>query len=207
MAKSIPFALIMVLASGIIPLSNAQAASVSNPSFENPAQSPSGYTYINGFSNGWTFNSASGVARNGSAWGFTSAPDGVQVAFLQTAGIAGMVSQDITGLNIGTAYFISFYAAQRPGYGLNPVDVRLGGSPLGIYTPSSTNFQLFTTSSIVASASTMTLSFTGVGALGSDRDTGIDGVGIFAQQVPEPTALALMPFGLLGFARKKRAAS
>jgi len=90
---------------------------VSNSSFESPGLTAGKHEY-NPASSSWAFSgdgsnpTGSGLCGNGSAFGNPNAPQGGQVAFLQSM---GTVSQSISGLTPGTTYTINFLAAQRPG--------------------------------------------------------------------------------------------
>src|SRR5204863_236940 len=94
----------------------AQSVDIGDPGFETPNVGTGSWDAFQYDPSGsaWTFNSGSGVAGNGS--GFTSgnpdAPDGSQVAFVQSS--ASSFSQSVT-LGPGT-YSINFLAAQRGNY-------------------------------------------------------------------------------------------
>lgn len=98
---------------------SAGAASVivPNPSFESPSLGAGKHQY-NPTSGSWAFSgdgsnpTGSGLCGNGSAFGNPNAPQGGQVAFLQST---GTISQSISGLTPGTTYTIIFLAAQRAG--------------------------------------------------------------------------------------------
>jgi|ERR1039458_10624895 hypothetical protein len=71
-----------------------------------------GYTYNpTGTGVDWSFQGDSGITQNNTAWGFSNAPDGTQVAFLQEVSDA---SQTISGFTSGDEYTLSFYLEQRP---------------------------------------------------------------------------------------------
>jgi hypothetical protein len=122
------------------------------------------------------FLSHAGVAGNGSAWGFSPAPDGDQVAFLQSSSDGtGSISQSVAGLTAGSSYVISFQAAQRPGYGVNPITVKVNGTALGTFSPGSAGFAQFTTAVFQPNGSSATVEFIGA-ASGADTATGVDKV-------------------------------
>ncbi len=120
-----------------------------------------------------TFTGNAGIAGNGSAWGFAAAPDGDQVAFIQSAGVVSAVSLPVTGLAPGASYKVRFRIALRPGYGANPVTVSFGGVMLGTFTPGSTGFTSVVSAAFTASGPSGTVTFTGSGAA-ADLGTAID---------------------------------
>ena len=89
----------------------------------------------------WAFAGNAGIAANNS--GFTSgnppAPEGTQVAFLQTT---GSFSQAVAGWAAGS-YVLTFYAAQRGNYQASRQDfqVLVDGAVVGTFTPSGTSYQ------------------------------------------------------------------
>jgi len=191
---------------------------VSFTSFETPSLGTGGgaYRYFlqpgggfpsvpNGFAPiaGVTFTGASGIQANGSAWGFTPAPAGVQTAFIQSyQGVGGAISIALSGLTAGHLYKVSFAAAQRPGYGVNPFTVNvIAGGTLSAFSTSSTAWTTFTTS-FRAGGTTDTLTFQG-SALPGDGAFGLDAITV---AVPEPAtwALLILGFGTLGAAMRRR---
>lgn len=149
-------------------------ATVANGSFETPATgsymyNPAGAT--------WTFTGNGGIQKNGSAFSGTTAvaPDGVQTAFLQSNGTAGAMSQSVS---FGTAgnYTISFKAARRYST-IQPIQVKVDGTVVGTYTPSTNSFETITTASFSVAAGNHTISFTATDGTG-DKATFIDQVSI-----------------------------
>ena len=68
---------------------DAAGPQVADFSFEQPDQgtnAPSNYAYVPGGAPGVQFTANIGIADNGSAWRFAAAPNGKQVAFLQSFG-------------------------------------------------------------------------------------------------------------------------
>jgi hypothetical protein len=132
-----------------------------------PAGSPAG------------FAGYSGIAGNGSAWGFAAAPDGDQAAFVQSVGATSAISLPVSGLVPGSSYAATFSLAARPGYGANPIAVSFNGAALGTFTPASTAFAASTGAAFTAAATTGTLTFTGT-ASATDISTGLDRVTVAA---------------------------
>lgn len=145
------------------------AAIVADGSFEDPPQN-GGYAYGPTVT-GVTFGGDSGVAANGSPWGFPTAAEGNQVGFLQgTASIALSVS----GLTPGTAYVARFWIAPRISTGGTPVTVSFNGTSVGTFTPTAAAY--VATTAFTPSAATGTLTFT-TGAT-TDVSTAIDAVAV-----------------------------
>src|SRR5207245_2427923 len=88
----------------------------------------------------WGFAGGAGLTSNGSGftWANPNAPQGSQVAFLQTT---GSMTQVVPGWAAGT-YVVSFAAAQRS-YQVAQQDFRVlvDGTPVGTFTPSGTAYQ------------------------------------------------------------------
>ena len=123
----------------------------------------------------WVFTGA-GISGNGS--GFTSgnppAPEGVQVAFLQSGG-----SQVAQSANIAAGtYTLSLRAAQRGNYqsGTQVLQVLVDGVPVGQYQPPSTAYTNYQTPAFtIATTGSHTLSLAGIGT-GSDFTAFVDDV-------------------------------
>ncbi|MEA3015889.1 MAG: hypothetical protein QOI38_611 [Sphingomonadales bacterium] len=147
-----------------------------DPSFELPDVG-SGHAY-NPTVTGIAFTSFAGVAANGSAFAFATAPDGDQVGFLQAGPTAaGAIAISVTGLTTGASYRVRFRLARRPGYGLNTINLAVGGSAHGTFSPSSSAFESFESNPFTATGSPMTITFTGTIDSG-DRATALDAVSI-----------------------------
>lgn len=152
----------------------AQSAALATLSFEQP-EVGTGYQYQPQVA-GVSFGPNSGVAGNGSAWGFAPAPTGDQVAFLRSSPEAtGSITHTVTGLTPGAWYAVSLLAAQRPGYANNPVTVRVNSAVLGTFAPESSAFQQFTTIWYQASHSWATIELTGTPS-GVDAGIAVDNV-------------------------------
>ena len=151
-----------------------QVSSVPHSSFEVPeVGSGSVYNPSIGMA---TFQSKAGVAGNGSSWGFAAAPDGDQVAFLQSnSGGTGSISETLTNLIPGRSYQLSFYLAKRSSANANPIEVSIDGVVLGTFTPSSTGFVQFTTSAFQVTGTSATLTFSGT-ASATEKVTALDKV-------------------------------
>jgi Chitobiase/beta-hexosaminidase C-terminal domain/IPT/TIG domain/Family of unknown function (DUF6067) len=151
----------------------------------NPPMTPGAGTYIYDPTNvsGWTFSGptqnassgsyGSGVAENGSAWGWTAAPDGAnQVAFLQDN---ATLTQTLTGLTVGNQYTVSFYLEGRPGYSANPITATIAGATLlSTTTPAGGSWTQYT-EQFTATATSEALTFTTTQTTG-DYDTGVSDV-------------------------------
>ncbi|MDN4617881.1 chitobiase/beta-hexosaminidase C-terminal domain-containing protein [Paenibacillus sp. PsM32] len=118
-----------------------------NTGFEKPTVST---TKTGPFTSGWTFDSRSGVQRNGSAFGATTAPEGQQTAYLKTdGGVAGSITQQ---LNFPQGeYKLSFKAAKRTSFGgTQTFDVFVDQTKIGSYSPTSGNYTTYTTNAFTA---------------------------------------------------------
>lgn len=123
------------------------------------------------------FGGNSGLSGNGSIWGVAAAPEGDQVGFLQSYGVASVITLSVTGLTPGLAYKVRFWLAVRHGHGPNPVTVAFDGAPLGTFVPGSAAFSAVTSATFTASGPAGSLSFTG-SASPADLGSGLDGVTI-----------------------------
>lgn len=163
-----------------------QAAQFGDPSFEASNISTYAYSPANPY---WVFNAQSGIEANGSAWGAVNAPNGTQAAFIQGT---GTISQT---LNIGVtgSYNVSFSAARRANFGIDPIAFSVDGKVVGTITPGSNNFTSYTTSNFNLTAGNHTFSFAGTNGTG-DNDSFIDSVSLkfVASTLPPaaPTNLA-----------------
>jgi hypothetical protein len=184
-------------AAALLAAAAAHAQTVSDYSFESPSVG-SGYVYDPTGIAGATFSGGAGVQGNGSAWGFTPAPDGTQTAFLQSYnGGNGSITLDVTGLTPGI-YTATYYTEARAGY--SPVDglVTWNGAVVETFINSypyawqggpSFPFRVGTTSGQLEFQTAFVPS-TG------DSDFGLDDVTL--TRVPEPAAWALMLVGFGG---------
>ncbi len=156
------------------PSSNA----FSDPSFATPNVGTgfSAYQY-NPAGAPWTYSTHSGVAGNGSAFtsGNPSAPQGSQVAFIQTT---GTISQTVTFTD--STFTISFEAAQRANNQASSQTfaVEVDGTVVGTFTPSGTSYALYTTSVFTVTAGTHTVAFVGLDPSGGDNTAFLDDVSV-----------------------------
>lgn len=122
----------------------------------------------------WTFTGSAGISGNGS--GFTAlnpnAPQGSQVAFLQSVGSS--ISQTVT-LAAGT-YYVDFWAAQRVQWqsGLQDSELLIDGNVVGAFTPAAGGFYQFFSTPITVGAGTHTITFQGLDTAGGDNTVFID---------------------------------
>ena len=126
----------------------------------------------------WTFAGSAGISGNNS--GFTSgnpaAPEGAQVAFLQTT---GAFSQSVSGWAAGS-YTLSFKAAQRGNHQASRQDfnVLVDGVVVGTFTPSGTSYQSYTTAVVHGHRRAHTIKFQGLDSAGGDNTAFVDAVAI-----------------------------
>jgi hypothetical protein len=178
------------------------AATITNPSFEQPITS--GYIYNPADpTGGWLFSGFSGVAAN--TFFAPPPPDGRQAAFLQQyvgqGATLSSITQNLTA--VLPLSVVTFYLAQRPGFAANPVVVSYAGTPVGTFTPSSTAFTPFTANFGAGAPSAGTLAFSSAATTTGDLNTAIDLVSITA--VPEPSTVTLLiaPLGLLAYFHRR----
>lgn len=155
-------------------VSGVPTPTVANFSFEQPVTGNFQYGPFSG--SGYTFSTRAGVATNGSAWGFASAPLGSQVAFLQSyTDVGATITLDVSGLTPGQSYAFRYQAAQRPGFGTYPVQVTFAGANLGAFTAPSTSFSQITTVSFTAASATGQVTFS-TPVTNGDLSSAIDNV-------------------------------
>jgi hypothetical protein len=153
-------------------------ATVIDPGFETPAlgTGPSAYQYMPAGSP-WTFSNTAGLAGNGSAFtsGNPPAPDGTQVAFLQTT---STIRQAIT-FGSGT-FSLTVSAAQRANTqsSSQTFQVLIDGAVIGTFTPPGTSYTSFTTNNFTVSAGAHTVTFKGLNPQGGDNTVFLDQVQI-----------------------------
>jgi hypothetical protein len=177
---------------------------VDNAGFEAATPLASGFAYLAGTVNGWTFTGSSGVAINNSAFNVTGATG--QVGILQQA---SSISQSFTF--VGNILALSFTAeARNYAQGGNSISVLIDGTALlfnnatTITPTTNASFTSYTSDVIALTAGAHTLSFVGYGNGSADVTTFIDSVALTAA-VPEPMTVGLFGLGLLvlGAVRRK----
>jgi RHS repeat-associated protein len=158
-----------------IPNAGFEAPAVGNGSFQ---YSPTGGS--------WTFVNGGGVSGMNS--GFTgspsSAPEGVQIAFLQAT---GEISQSISGFQANTNYVISFSAAQRSNCcntGGQDIQVYLDSDLKGTFHPTSGSYAEYSTANFTTTAGSHVVKFVGLNPLGGDHTAFIDNVRINGSPKP-----------------------
>jgi Bacterial alpha-L-rhamnosidase 6 hairpin glycosidase domain/Bacterial alpha-L-rhamnosidase C-terminal domain/Protein of unknown function (DUF642) len=160
----------------------AEPEAIANFGFEAPVLSTYQYNPAGG---PWTFSGAlgNGSGISASSSGFITAnppaPQGVQVAFIQSNGI---ISQTISGFVPGRAYTITFAAAERAGpsqHGGESWNLTIGGQVIASYQPAATatNYADYT-AAFTASAPMHTLAFVGTDLAMGDNTVFLDNVRI-----------------------------
>jgi hypothetical protein len=156
----------------------APVPTIADSGFESPYVG-NGYLY-DPTSTAWVFTAGtpfgSGVTGNGSGFtaGNPAAPEGMQVAFLQET---SSITQTVSNWQSGS-YVVSFSAAQRENYqhGGQNFELLVDGVVVGIFNPSSTNYETYTSSAFTVTAGTHTISFVGLDSVGGDNTAFIDNV-------------------------------
>ena len=148
-------------------------------------EEPEVLTYQYGpFFNSWLFNSQAGVQKNGSAWGASDAPEGLQTCFLQGEGACITQTINFSGTN---DYYISFKAARRF-TNTQCVEVYIDTVNVGSFTPSSSDFETFNTDSFEVEEGIHTIKFLGVTS--GDQTVFLDQISL-VRIIPESINLAL----------------
>jgi hypothetical protein len=167
-----------------------------NFGFETPSIASGNFEYDPAGAS-WTFDGASGngsgLIANGSGFGNPNAPQGVQAAFVQSY---GSISQMLYGFTPGTAYTITYSAAQRSGasqHGGESWNVLMDDTVIATNNPGGTSYTTYT-ASFIASAFAHTLSFVGTDLVGGDNTVFLDNVRIDPpiSEVP-PTVVLTSP--------------
>ena len=163
-----------------------------NGCFESPVTT----TYQYGtMTNGWTFDTKTGVQRNASGMGAPTAPEGVQTAFVNKNGV---ITQNVN-FSAGS-YKIGFFAAKKSG-NTQTIKVYYDATLIGTITPASaTAWTYYWSSAFTATAGAHTIKF--VGTKTTDQTAFIDGVDIVLQttltnggfETPVTTTFQYSPF-------------
>ena len=152
-----------------------------NTGFEFPSTASFQYGPM---TNGWTFDTQSGVQRNGSAWGAPTAPQGSQTALLQNLGV---ITENVN-FKAGS-YKVGFFAAQRTG-NTQIFTVYYDATLIGTFTPaSSAAWTYYSTNAFTATAGVHTIKF--VGTKTTDQTAFIDAVDIVLQTTLTNTGFEL----------------
>ena len=185
--------LAVVIWVGLCALSQANAQTVSNGSFETPVLPLNSFLYDPSGAS-WNFTANSGII-NAPGGGFLgpTAVDGDQYAFLQSATAAGAFSETINFSLSGT-YLLSYMVAGRSDNGLGATgnlsyQIRLDSTVIA--TDATTTAQLFTAEvfQFTTTAGNHVLTFEVAPDSIGDNTAFFDRVSI---QVPEPTTIVLL---------------
>lgn len=188
----------------LLPFS-ASAIPLTNLGFESPVVGAGVFTY-NAVTPDWTFSGSSGLSGNGSGFTVynpTAAPEGVQVAFLQsgTGLAAGLISQVFTTTS-NSGFGLVFSMANRAIGGSQSINVLLDSALIGSFTAGTLTYFDYTTTSVNLLAGTHTLSFVGLNTVG-DNTAFIDNLRIITTvSLPGTITLLLAGIVLIGFNRK-----
>ena len=154
------------------------------------SEDPNGQYWYGPTGTSWTYSDA-GIQSNGSAFGAATAPDGDGYsAFIQT----GSISQSV--YLVPGNYTVSFQAANRSGYSINPIQVSINGQNLGApINPNSTSWTQYSTQS--ATYSVTTTGFYNLVLAGTNAGTGTNQGNVFVDDVLltwSPSAAVPSPF-------------
>ncbi|MES2659619.1 MAG: Ig-like domain-containing protein [Verrucomicrobiota bacterium] len=144
-----------------------------NLGFETPGLG-GGQIQYNPSGGSWEFSSypnGSGIVSNGSGFNNPTAPQGTQVAFVQSH---GSVSQALSGFVPGTSYTINYSASQRPGYS-QTWDVKIDNTVIQSNTAGGNAF-VPCTATFTATAASHTLSFVGTDIAGNQDAVFLDNI-------------------------------
>lgn len=172
------------------------SVTVPNFGFETPSEGIGSAAYqYNPSGASWNFSPQSGITANNTIFDSSnpSAPQGVQVAFLQRT---GTISQPLSGFIPGGAYTVTFSAAQRATTNVSGQTwtVTLNGASIAGYAPgqAATAYTDYS-ATFTAVATTGTLAFVGTDTGGGDNTVFIDNVRITASQPAAPSGLTAVP--------------
>lgn len=208
--KKLTLGLVLSLAS-LLPISSASAIPLTNLGFETPVVGAVGYTY-NPVTADWVYAGNSGLTGNGTGFTFGNpvAPEGVQVAFLQsgTGYASGSISQ-VFSTAVNASMGFTFSAAQRGNYGgIQGINVLLDSVVIGSLTPIGFSYLDYTTTLVSVLAGSHTLTFVGMN-LSGDNTAFIDNLrvtsisNVVPVSLPSTIALLLAGFGLLAYRSRR----
>ena len=163
--------------------------------FETPNLPAASYRYTDLAGSEWTFDHGSGIASQGSAFGIATAPEGVQVAFVQAT---GSLRQTVT-FGAGT-YALRFRAAARDGLPHNYA-IKIDGVTIDTLAQNnhpSSGYQQVTSSAFTVAAGAHEIRFVGLANI--DRTVLLDDVQTVTATPTVPTA----PTGLQAVAGNAR---
>ena len=169
--------------------------SIRQGGFETPNLPAAGYRYTDLVGSEWSFDHGSGIANNGSAFNNATAPEGVQVAFVQGT---GSIRQTVT-FGAGT-YALRFKAAARGGLAHNYA-IKIDGVTLDTLAQNNnaySGYQQVTSSAFTLAAGAHEIRF--VGLANVDRTVLLDDV----QTVTATPTVPSAPTGLQAVAGNAR---
>jgi autotransporter-associated beta strand protein len=154
------------------------ALELGNGSFEGPYAGTSSTPYVVNPSGGqWVFTGTSGLARNGSEWYSSLAPDGQQAAFIEDE---GTITQTLYDLPAGT-YQLSFAAIQRSDVTATGLNVLVDGAVVMTVAADdllTAAWQQFTSPAFTLTQGNHTISFVGLGDSTGTAASALDAVAL-----------------------------
>jgi hypothetical protein len=135
----------------IIPVA-ASSVAPTNGSFESPVLSPGSFQYAP-TTPGWAFDPAhagrgvAGIVSNGSAYGNPNAPNGVQAAFLQQAGMTQSAGQTNASASIQYCSLTMWFAPR--GSQTQTLAITIDGNPVGQITPTGSSYTAWTSAGYI----------------------------------------------------------
>ncbi|NJM38741.1 MAG: hypothetical protein HC845_13215 [Akkermansiaceae bacterium] len=148
----------------------ARAQTIANFGFESPALAANSFQYLPAGAT-WTMAGEAGIARNGSAFGNSNAPQGNQVLILQRLGTADQTVQ----IQTAGCYTLKFKSAQRPGNN-QTFKVMIDGAIIDYVRPTGSSFTENVLPDIFLPAGNRLLKFVGVNPLTGDNTAFVDDV-------------------------------
>jgi hypothetical protein len=167
----------------------------------NSPYSDSNGTFTSPTAEGVNFSGMSGIQANGSAWGFTNAPDGNQTAFLQTQYFfpadPGSIAFSFAGLSLTDPnYDLVFYVEGRPTTGGTFFTVTANGIPKLFGPPSTSSWTQEVVPFSALSGANFTIAINAPTVV-TDNSIGVDDV--FVVATPLPSTWLMLFGGLVGF--------